>query len=236
MKEMYTNIVRTLRDDSSALQVFQRLLINTVGERDLSAQETCHLLLQLPLVKSTRDYIILSLDGSRQVHNEQSEDSTSRATVYSILDHYMHRPSDTTFEDMTLLHFAQNYSMPRELGTAPKHQKMKIVNVQPHCSPDPNSPKYEQYCKQKLMLHIPFRNIDQIKGACEEFSEAYSIFLTSANLPPSLEDDVRRLSEHHMAQEEEEESANEVRNINFILLLFTLNFCNVGLFCCFQPP
>ena len=228
MKEVFTNIVQNLKDDSSALQVVQKLLINSVGERDLSAQETCHLLLQLPLVKCTRDYTVLSLDGSRQVQDEQPEDSTSRATVHSMLDHYVHRPSNATFEDMALLHFAQNYSMPRELGTAPKQHKMKILSVRPYCSPDPNGPKYEQYCQQKLMLHVPFRSVDQLKGACERFSEAYSIFLSSANVPPSLEDDIRRLTEQHMEQEQD---ANEVRNIS--LQLSTLNFCNAGLFCCF---
>lgn len=67
MKDIYTNIVRNLKDDSSALQVVQKLLTNNVGERDFSAQETSHLLLQLPLVKSTRDHVFISLDGSRQV-------------------------------------------------------------------------------------------------------------------------------------------------------------------------
>ena len=79
------------------------------------------------------------------------------------------------------------------------------------------------------MLHVPFRSVDQLKGACERFSEAYSIFLSSANVPPSLEDDIRRLTEQHMEQEEQD--ANEVRNIS--LQLSTLNFCNAGLFCCF---
>ena len=114
MKEVYSNIVRTLKDDSSALKVVQKLLINSVG-RDFSAQETCHLLLQLPLVKSTTDYTILSLDGSRQVE-EQPEDSTSRATAPSILDHYIQQPVNRTFEGMPLLAFAQNYSIPKELG------------------------------------------------------------------------------------------------------------------------
>ena len=108
MKEVYTNIVRNLKDDSSALKVVQNLLINSVGERDFSAQETCHLLLQLPLIKSTRDHTMLSLDGSHQVE----EDSTSRA-VSSILGHYIHRVANQIFEDMTLLSFAQNYSMPK---------------------------------------------------------------------------------------------------------------------------
>ncbi len=166
MKEVYTNIVRNLKDDSSALKVVQKLLINSVGERDFSAQETCHLLLQLPLIKSTRDHTMLSLDGSRQVE-EQPEDSTSRATVSSILDHYIHRIANQIFEDMTLLSFAQNYSMPKELGTIPRHQKMKVVGVRPYCSPDPDGPKYDQYCRQKLMLHVPFRHIDQLKGTCD---------------------------------------------------------------------
>ena len=49
--------------------------------------------------------------------------------MISILDHYIQRPSDCTFDHMTLLHFAQNYSMPKELGTVPKNHKMMIVNV-----------------------------------------------------------------------------------------------------------
>ena len=118
----------------------------------------CHLLLQLLLVKSTRDYIILSLDGSRQ------EDGT-RATEPSILDHYILRPNNRVFECLTLLSFAQNYLMPKELGNTPKHQKMKIVSVRPYCSPDPDGPKYEQYCQQRSMLHVPFRHANQLKGS-----------------------------------------------------------------------
>ena len=184
----------------------QKLLINSVGERDFSAQETCHLLLQLPLVKSTRDYTILSLDGSRQVE-ERPEDGCSRATVHSILDHYVQRPADSVFEDMTLLSFTRYYSMPKDLSTAPKRQKMKIVSVQPYC---PNGTKYEQYCQQKLMLHVPFRHVDQLKGSCETFTEAYTIFLQSGNVPPSLQDDIRRLNEQHHLEEEDNEDANKV--------------------------
>ena len=161
--------MRNLKDDSTALQVVQKLLMNSVGERDFSAQETCHLLLQLPLVKSTRDYVILSLDGSRQVQEEQAEDSTNRATAPSILDHYIQRPSNAPFDNMTLLYFAQHYSMPKELGTAPKQHKLMVISVRPYCSHNTCGPKYEQYCQQKLMLHVPFRHINQLKGTCEKF-------------------------------------------------------------------
>lgn len=43
------------------------MLISSVGERDYSAQKTCHLLLQLPMFKASWDFVILSLDGSRAV-------------------------------------------------------------------------------------------------------------------------------------------------------------------------
>ena len=107
---------------------------------------------------------------------------------------------------MTLLHFAQNYSLPKEPGTAPKKHKMKVVSVRPYYSPDPSGPNYEQYCQQRLMLHVPFRNITELKGTCETFSEAYSVFLQSTNVPASLEDDIRRL----MQVGQEDEDINEV--------------------------
>ena len=53
LKDMYASIIRNLRDDSTtSLRAVQKVLINSVGERDYSAQETCHLLLQLPMFRT----------------------------------------------------------------------------------------------------------------------------------------------------------------------------------------
>ena len=81
LKEVFTNIVRSLKDDNTSLKAVQKLLINSVGERDYSAQETCHLLLQLPMFRASRDFIMLCLDGSRAVEDrwgqERSRDEQS---------------------------------------------------------------------------------------------------------------------------------------------------------------
>ena len=111
MKDVYATIVRELRDDDKSLKAVQKLLISTTAERDYSAQETCHLLLMLPMYMASRDFVILSLDGSRQVEEQLEEDKP--ATVTSALDHYINRPATPQFEDMTLLHFTQHYSMPK---------------------------------------------------------------------------------------------------------------------------
>ena len=105
---------------------------------------------------------------------------------------------------MTLLTFAKNYSMPKEIGSSPKHQKMKVVIVRPYCSPAPNGPKYEQYCRQKLMLYVPFRHVNELKGSSDTFAEAYGLFLQSGNIASSLEDDVRRLMEQSGKQDQEQ--------------------------------
>ena len=140
LKELFTTIVRGLREGNSSLKAVQKLLINTVGERDYSAQETCHLLLQLPMFKASRDFVILSLDGSRAV--EDHLEDGQRATALSIVDHYMARPNSPHFNNMTLLEFARQYSMPKSLGAEPTRWSRCIVVIpRPYISPDPGSEK-----------------------------------------------------------------------------------------------
>ena len=38
LKEIFTTIMRSLKDDSTSLKAVQKLLINSIGERDYSAQ------------------------------------------------------------------------------------------------------------------------------------------------------------------------------------------------------
>ena len=77
----------TLKDEDYALKAVHRLLTNSVGERDYSAQETCHLLLQLPLTMSSREFVYLTLDGTRMVEEKLNEDEP--ATIKSCLDNYI---------------------------------------------------------------------------------------------------------------------------------------------------
>ena len=64
LKDIFAAIVRGLNDDStSSLRAVQKLLINSIGERDYSAQETCHLLLQLkhPETSLSSAWMVLGL-------------------------------------------------------------------------------------------------------------------------------------------------------------------------------
>ena len=90
LKDIHSGIVRGLGKGDKSLKVVQKLLVNTVKERDYSAQEICHLLLQIPLYMVSREYVVLSLDGTRMVEAQLEEDQP--ATVLSSLDHYLARP------------------------------------------------------------------------------------------------------------------------------------------------
>ena len=202
MKQVFATIAKSLSDDSTSLKAVQKLLINSVGERDYSAQETCHLLLQLPMFKASRDFIVLSLDGSRAVEERLDEDQP--ATAPAALDHYAARPDTQHFNEMTLLSFVQQHSMPKELGSEPNRRRKNIVViVRPYCSPDPSGPKYEQYCQQKLMLHVPFRHQVELLAGCETYTAAYATFLQSGSVPPSLEEDIHRLEQQPQPDQSE---------------------------------
>jgi len=51
--EIFTQILNNSEDNDSSLSSIQKLLLTSVAERDISAQETCHLLLSLPLYHSS---------------------------------------------------------------------------------------------------------------------------------------------------------------------------------------
>ena len=201
------NLVLYLKDASTSLTAVQKLLMSGIAERDYSSQETCHLLLQLPIFKASRDFTMPNLDGSRAFkHNSEQGRAT---TTPSILDHYIRRSSNSVFNSMTLLAFAK-----REFSAEPNlRRKEVIVVIRTYYPPDPNGPHYKQYCRQKLMLHVSFRQITELLGENATFAMAYATFLHLATVPSSLEDDVCRLQE----QDNEDAADTESVEVSYII-------------------
>lgn len=86
---------------------------------------------------------------------------------------------------MTLLHFA-HFSNPRNCGSESNpRQKKVVVVVRPYTLPDPNGPQYKQYCKQKLMLHEPFKREDELLNTQDTSAKACEVYM-SGNIAQSL--------------------------------------------------
>ena len=77
----------------------------------------------------------------------------------------------------------------------------------PHCSPDPDSPKYDEYCQQKMMLYKPFRQVEELLDEHDTFVAVYADFLQSGNVPPSLEEDIHRLEQNTQQSSEDDDNA-----------------------------
>ena len=76
-----------------ASKVYKKLLTETIIERDVGAQETCHMLLELPLVECSRCFV--NLNVSHKIFkpiNKNNEDGFE-GKVESFIDAYRSRPS-----------------------------------------------------------------------------------------------------------------------------------------------
>ena len=135
-------------------------------------------------------------------------DDDHAATNLSSLDHYKARPDIPLFNSLTLLKFMQEYKVTKGDESRPTCRAIEVVViVRPFLSPEPDGPKYEQYCKQKLMLHKPFRLENDLLENHLTFTEAFASFLSTGNVPPSLADDVDRLE--HQVSEQSEDNTTE---------------------------
>ena len=111
------------------------------------------------------------------------------------------------------MQFVEKYRIPKKVGEPLiLRQKDVVVIPRPYCSPEPTGPKYEQYCRQKLTMHQPFRKLEELLGTSDSHSRAYAQFLQSgAAVPPSLAEDIHRLemAEIENVDEKDEDDENQ---------------------------
>lgn len=186
-------------------------MIQSVGERDFSAQETAHLLLSLPLYSCTYSFVTINLDGGRQIRDNLSDfQEDEPALNLSLLDFYAHRlQHETTFPNiisMNLIQFASSYTIYRSNLT--KRSNPVIVRTFPIYNPNPNSANYSLYCKYQLIKLKPWHTSpanawENQPPSSDVFISSYREFLTTefAQLHvTTLADDLER-AQQYISQE-----------------------------------
>ena len=84
---MLTRIATATRPKDPTSYAYQRLLLEAIVDRDISAQETCHMLQKLPLVTCSRTFIKLNV--GRQIFRHVSTESTDYLSGYIFIDAYL---------------------------------------------------------------------------------------------------------------------------------------------------
>ena len=201
--EVFSKCVHNLPSTSSSSTIFRKCLIQSVGERDYSAQETAHLLLSLPLYSCTYNFINVSLDGHKQIRTQRNADDT--ALTPSILDIYGQRSKylakHPTLMSFNLIQFASTFSSPKnDSDELNLRSNPVIVKTFPNYSEDPNGPNYALYCKFQLIKLKPWQispntlwNTDSPTD--DTFTTLYHQFLQSNSENAQLQNHIQQLQQ-----------------------------------------
>ena len=105
-QDMLTRISNSISSQDHALCASRSFLVETIVERDIGAQETCHMLLKLPLVVCSRKFV--SLNVGRKVFRKISRDGMQFSSENTFFQHYQKRPF--SLEHLSLIEIARSWT------------------------------------------------------------------------------------------------------------------------------
>lgn len=224
LKPVFTTCVERLNDTSDTASLFRRSMLRAAGQRDISAQETSHLLMSEPLYSCTFNFITLSLNGSHQVHALRDQSTTDEVVDPSLLDSYAERPQSSNsypqIATMCLIQFARSFSIVNH--QIRKRSNEVIVRTFPNLSCNPHGPLYGQYCKYQLIKYKPWRgDVSSIWNSAEETDqlmvETYEQFLQSNHdcipaIIPHFTEELTRAEQYLSQDDSDQEVTPPERN------------------------
>jgi len=158
------------KEDTSAKSVIQQLYIQACCERDISAQETCHLLNGLPLVSSGgRKFVTLNLKVLDEDTWVPVDDPSQQRSSKSFIEKYMER--DDMYCEESLWTMARTYILPS--GRKHARGKEAIVQVFPKLSRNSIETNPEPYYRQQVLLFVPWKYEDQFLEKFGSWENAY---------------------------------------------------------------
>ena len=89
-----------------ATRAYKRLLCESIVDRDIGAQETCHMLLELSLSKCSRRFVVLNV--GMKVFKQVQVETYNVDNDNSLIDAYTNRPEN--MEQLTLIDVAKYWS------------------------------------------------------------------------------------------------------------------------------
>ena len=196
--ELQAQVLPYVNDRVPLLSFASKILNKLIGERDWSAQEVCHILLQLPVQDSSR--IVASLDCRPQ--KEQQDlivlESGSVTAGRSVLQRYCDRladaPGSRALPALSLYEWLRTWDW-AQWRPRPRAQP-RVINYYPRYPSDPTAPSYPDYCRVKLMLHHPFvvpEDLLTVNGIrYRSFTDAFKVCCTSHNHPSDFYTDPPR--------------------------------------------
>lgn len=202
--DLFSNIAKTiaqLLDDNATLKgAVQKILLKSIGERDMSLNECALICQNLPYVIYSKTARTASLKGSKKVKMDVASDA-EELTEDDFAQSYWKRDTHKGFNklcedypdpfkydkhprDISLREFMNNFS---------KNWKYTpSVNVFPHFLPtyryvvNKSKPNYEEFCRCILLMDKPGAYLDNVGNGFESCSEELKDFVENSPFCPQL--------------------------------------------------
>ena len=218
---IYDHIMKEVNLSSDDPRCILKLIMERVmGERDVSANEAMHLILDLGLYQSNITVVKTSLDESKRLKKSkmnQLELQDSYYNLYAERSSYLkHDLSNYNFID-----FVKQFNSTKYMGLLSLRENPDKIAVRifQEFSSSAKSPNYWKYCKYQLLRYKPWQynhnNVlpkhvnGSIDDSCLGWIKAWAYYLNEEK-NKSLEN--RRISNWEQSLEQVQQALNETTN------------------------
>ncbi len=92
-------VVTASKDEEPVRKTFQKILMKTIGEHDLSKQECHHILNGLDFVEFSREFVQVNIGGTRRVKNPVAGEEKREAVERNIADVFWARETSADYQE-----------------------------------------------------------------------------------------------------------------------------------------
>ena len=222
----------------SVKSMLEKLLNKSVGERDVGAIEVHHILEGLPLLECNRQFTYLHISGEREVTGRDVENDvtgeTDRKVEVKDSAEDKYRKRDKIDENLEWYDYAASRMWPSGKVRDVRLHAVPVVKpwVNCHLPARPGEPpcsKHELYCRQRLLIHIPWR-VHPEECSCREgdadisackcvlkgratCADAFKFYKEEGNLPKVVIREFSRKVEERHDKEKADEDAKKTQEI-----------------------
>ena len=177
-------VIEAAAQEDPVRRTFQKILMKTVGEHDLSKQECHHILNGFDFVYFSSDFVSVNVSGTARVRTPLVEGDDQRASEDNLASIYWKRETDAAYQEalekyrrgetphdpecMSLYKFAMwfNKKWVRQSKSKVPHVTPNFNRIPKHSS-NPKS-RYGMFVRATLLTHVPGASLEQMRLESEE--------------------------------------------------------------------
>ena len=208
--DLVRQVVPTVNSNRPLLSLVAKVMNKLIGERDWSAQEISHLLLNLPLQSSTRTVLTVDCRPEEQQNTAitVTVDGEVESGGKSPLQKYKERDM-RLYESLTYFTFLTTYEFTGNTIKKRPRAKARVLNYWPRYK---MATQPEDYCRVKMMLHHSFVDVSAL---LEDQNTAGITYTTWAESYRSCKEYCAPHLDDYMDELEEAVDDNEFEELEF---------------------